>query len=438
MPQPQCLGDWIAAQAEPFDTIDSVDLQPLMERMGDARIVLIGEASHGTSEFYRMRQRITAELIQQKDFRQICIEGDWPDAAHIDTYVRGRASQSRHDRGTFCRFPDWMWRNYEVLKFVNWLHAYNHARADASKRVALCGLDLYSLFSSMHEVLRYFQRQCDYDNLAAARAYYAKLLAYQPEAQAYAQAAAFGLEQQQEAEVLAVLNDLFKRRLHVAQGEREIAFDAEQNARVVANAEKYYRSMFKPKNASWNLRDLHMFDTLQHLLHIRKRHNGKAIVWAHNAHVGDARYTEMGCRGEHTIGQLAREAYGDAVFAIGFGTHTGTVAAADNWGEPVRIKIVRPSMEGSHEQLCHRSENENFLLPLRAAREAKIGRNKKYQRAIGVIYRPETERARHYFKADLPGQFDEYVWLEESQAVTPLANYWTPDMPSQHPFADID
>ncbi|HKJ89920.1 MAG TPA: erythromycin esterase family protein, partial [Oceanipulchritudo sp.] len=254
------LQHWIEEQAERFRSIEEVDLRPLMERIGGARIVLIGEASHGTSEFYRMRQCITAELIRQKGFRRIGIEGDWPDVEQLDEFVRGREPKPNRVRDAFCRFPDWMWRNQEVLEFVDWLEGDNRDCPDASDRVGIHGLDLYSLYSSIHEVMEFLERQGDLEALEAARDRYANLLAYEPDPQAYGQAVELGLNPKQESEVLAMLNDLFKRRLDAANREREVVFDAEQNARVAANAEEYYRSMFRRGNKSWNLRDSHMFE----------------------------------------------------------------------------------------------------------------------------------------------------------------------------------
>ncbi|MDX1680016.1 MAG: erythromycin esterase family protein [Akkermansiaceae bacterium] len=437
-PPSETLQQWMESKAEPFDSLEEAALDPLLERIGDARVVLIGEASHGTAEFYRMRQRITAELIRKAGFRRIGIEGDWPDVERVDEYVRGRKPKPSPMRQAFQRFPDWMWRNREVLEFVDWLEDHNRALADEAQGVGIHGLDLYSLYGSIHEVLGYLQRNSDPQTLEAARAAYANLLAYEPEPQAYGQAVEYGIEKAQESELLELLGELMEERLQAAGAQKELVFDAEQNARVAANAEAYYRSMFRRGRESWNLRDSHMFETLQMLMELDGEDGGKAIVWAHNSHLGDARFTEMSRRGEHNIGQLAREEYGDAVYSIGFGTHTGTVAAADDWDEPVEIKNVNPSMEGSHEQLCHRLAKGNFLLPLREARKSDVGREPMYERAIGVIYRPHTEFASHYFKADLPGQFDEYIWFEESQAVTPLGREKAPSLPQGHPFALVD
>ncbi len=431
------LKGWIDHKAEPFETIADVELEALIERIGDARVVLIGEASHGTSDFYRMRQRISAELIRRKDFRMIGIEGDWPDVEHIDDYVRGKDSKPERPREAFARFPTWMWRNEEVFSFIEWLRDYNAGRDDASKRVALHGLDLYSLYASIHEVIEWLDREGDAALAESARQCYSALLAYEPEPQDYGMAVHLDREEDQESQVVSMLCELLIKRIESGEARKEAVFDAEQNARVVAHAETYYRSMFRAGRESWNLRDSHMFETLKQLRGLREP-DDKIIVWAHNSHIGDARFTDMAIRGEHNIGQLCAEAYGEDAYRIGFGTHTGTVAAAHNWGEPVEVLSVNPSMKGSHERTCHESRLTNFFLPLREAKTAEIDRTPRYERAIGVIYRPQTEFASHYFKADLPGQFDEYIWFAESRAVTPLARERVPKLPSRHPFAIID
>lgn len=431
------LANWIADHSELFESIETADLSPLLERIGDARIVLIGEASHGTSEFYRMRQRITAELIRRKGFRRIGIEGDWPDVERVDEYVRGREPGTDWAWDAFDRFPSWMWRNREVLDFIEWLRGYNESREADSGQVALHGLDLYSLYLSIHAVMEFFERRGDTAMLESALAHYSGILAYEPEPQEYGRAVHLGLEGKQRKEVLAVLNDLFHQRLQAANGYREKVFDAEQNARVVANAEEYYRSMFRRGSESWNLRDSHMYETMQNLLDM-EGDRSKIVVWAHNSHLGDARATEMSLRGEHNIGQLAREDYGDEVYSIGFGTHTGTVAAADDWGGPVKQAAVNESQPGSHERTCHESAVPRFFLPMRPARKQGIGFGEALERAIGVIYRPRSELVSHYFEARLEDQFDEYVWFDFSEAVTPLGREIVPDLPEHHPFLKID
>lgn len=433
------LTDWISETAEPFDEIENADLSGLLDRIGDARVVLIGEASHGTSEFYRMRQRITQELIKRKGFSIIGIEGDWPDVEQIDDYTRLKDGKAERPREAFARFPSWMWRNKEVLSFVEWLRAENEKR-DPADRTWFCGLDLYSLFSSAHEVIEALERNGETELARVAKTRYSGLLAYEPEPQKYGSAVFLAAQEAQEQEVVSMLRDLLDRRLKERDGgspEWERAFDAEQNARVVANAEEYYRALFYGRHSTWNLRDGHMFETLRLLLK-EKGDDAKAVVWAHNSHIGDARSTEMGRRGELNIGQLCAEHFGADSYRIGFGTHTGTVAAADNWDEPVRIMEVNPSIYGSHERACHESGISRFLLPLGGVRGALGEEARASERAIGVIYRPETEMLSHYFEAELDTQFDEYVWFDESRAVTPFERAQAPDLPERHPFLYAD
>lgn len=431
------LSDWIARHAESFDSIENADLSPLLNRVGEARIVLIGEASHGTSEFYRMRQRITAELIQKKGFRRVGIEGDWPDVERINEYIGDEEPKATRACDPFDRFPSWLWRNWEVLEFVDWLRSHNLNQEHAPQRVTIHGLDLYSLYDSIHEVMAYLRKQGNREMLEETRDRYARILAYEPEPLDYGRAVGAGLERKQRREVLSVLNTLFQRRLEMVSGHLEGVFDAEQNARVVANAEEYYRSMFRPGFESWNLRDSHMYDTLQALMDLDESRS-KVVVWAHNSHVGDARATEMSQRGEHNIGQLAREDYGDDVYVIGFGTHTGTVAAAEDWDRPVKQMAVNESEPGCHEHTCHQSGVPRFFLPLRPAREKNIDLGNSLERAIGVIYRPQTELISHYFDAQLDAQFDEYIWFDFTKAVTPLSREIAPQLPKHHPVLRID
>ncbi len=423
----------IAAACEPFSDIDSVDLAPLLGRIGAARVVLIGEASHGTSEFYRMRARITRELIERKGFSFVAIEGDWPDAARVDHYVR-HAETPPSEWSAFARFPTWMWRNGETREFVDWLRAHNAARAPA-QRVAFRGLDLYSLYSSIRAVLDYLK---DVDPQASqlAQLRYGCLTPWEAEPAIYGHAAITGSYRSCEAPVVAVLKDLLRKEQAYAEQDGERFLDASQNALLVSNAEQYYRIMYYGSRASWNLRDRHMFDTLLNLLH----HHGpesRAVVWAHNSHVGDASATEMTRRGEFNIGQLCRQQFGPAAYAIGFGTHGGSVAAATDWDGPMLIRSVRPSLEQSYERLCHESGERQFLLPLRTPASVELRRalmKPRLERAIGVIYRPESELQSHYFQAVLPQQFDEYIWFDQSHAVTPLATAALKGMPDTYPF----
>ncbi len=425
------LAHAIAAAAEPFDDIASADLAPLLSRIGEARVVLLGEASHGTSEFYSMRERISRELITRKGFSFVAIEGDWPDAARIDHYVRHRETPPS-EWTAFARFPTWMWRNAEVRGFVDWLRGHN-AVFKPGERVAFHGLDLYSLYSSIRAVLDYLD-EVDPQSAKVARERYGCLTPWQADPATYGHAALTGSYPTCEEDVAHALVDLLGKRQTYAAQDGERFLDAVQNARLVANAERYYRIMYYGSRASWNLRDGHMFETLKTLLAYHGPQS-KGIVWAHNSHIGDASATEMSARGEHNIGQLCRQAFGDACYAIGFGTDHGTVAAASDWDAPMEIKQVRPALANSYERLCHEVAVPRFTLPLRGdSVHARGLTTPRLERAIGVIYRPESERLSHYFEAVLPRQFDEYIWFDESKAVTPFKTRELEAMPDTYPF----
>jgi len=423
----------IAASCEGFEHIGDVDLDALLRRIGDSRVVLLGEATHGSSEFYRMRERISRELIERKGFTFIAIEGDWPDAARIDHYVR-HAEAPPSEWTAFARFPVWMWRNQEVRDFVDWLHARN-ADVEPSMRVAFHGLDLYSLFTSIRSVLNYLD-DVDPQTARVARLRYGCLTPWQSDPATYGHAALTKGYQTCEREVVSMLADLMQKRQAYAEHDGERFLDAVQNARLVANAERYYRIMYYGSRASWNLRDTHMFETLQTLLAFHGPAS-KAIVWAHNSHVGDSEATEMASRGEFNIGRLCRREFGDGVYSIGFGTDHGTVAAATDWDGPMEVKAVRPALRESYERLCHQAGVPRFLLNLRQPLRAELAeglRKPRLERAIGVIYRPETELQSHYFQAVLSRQFDEYAWFDETRAITPLKTRELEGLPDTYPF----
>jgi protein-L-isoaspartate(D-aspartate) O-methyltransferase len=427
------LAKAIGLSCETFGDIEYANLEGLMERIGDARVVLIGEATHGTSEFYRMRARISRELIRRKGFSFVAIEGDWPDAARVDHYVR-HADYPPSEWTAFARFPTWMWRNQEVRTFVDWLRTHN-ADLEASRRVAFHGLDLYSLYSSIRSVLGYLD-EVDPHTARVARLRYACLTPWENDPATYGHAALTGNYRSCEPQVVAVLKDLRQKKQDYAEHDGERFLDAEQNANLVAKAEQYYRIMYYGSRASWNLRDSHMFETLENLL---KFHGpaSKGIVWAHNSHVGDSTATEMSHRGEYNIGHLCRERFGRDAFSIGFGTHSGTVAAASDWDGPMRIMTVRPSLPSSYEALCHETREPRFMLSLREPGRAALLEGlagPRLERAIGVIYRPETELQSHYFQAVLPRQFDEFIWFDQSRAVEPLPAAKIPGMPDTYPF----
>jgi protein-L-isoaspartate(D-aspartate) O-methyltransferase len=421
--------------AQPLDDIDSASIDALLERVADARVVLLGEATHGTSEFYRMRARITRELIQRRGFQFLAVEADWPDAARIDDYVLGGKRRSSLDFTPFDRFPTWMWRNEEVVDFVEWLRAYN---ADhPQQKVGFHGLDLYSLFTSISAVLAYLD-DVDPDAARVARHRYGALTPWQKDPAAYGEAVLVGRYQSSEDAVVTMLREMLARRVDYAQKDGERFFDAAQNARVVANAEQYYRAMYYGSATSWNLRDGHMFDTLQSLLAFYGT-GSKGIVWEHNSHVGNAVATEMSARGEHNVGQLCRATFAGGAYIIGFGTDHGTVGAASNWDEPMQRMTVRPAHAESYERVFHESEVRAFLLHLREPSRRAVREEleqPRLERAIGVVYRPDTELQSHYFYATLPHQFDEYVWFDETQAVRPLAttSRRTAERPETYPF----
>jgi protein-L-isoaspartate(D-aspartate) O-methyltransferase len=427
------LAERIAESAEPFARLESAALAPLLERIGDARVVLLGEATHGTSEFYRMRASITQALIEEKGFQIVAVEADWPDAARIDHYTR-HLHVPQAEWQAFARFPTWMWRNTDVREFVDWLHAHNSSLPE-DQRVRFAGLDVYSLYTSVGAVLEYLDAE-DPETAKLARERYGCLTPWQSDPASYGRAAVTGAYRSCERDVVRVLEGLHANRMEALRRQDERWFDALQNARVVADAESYFRIMYYGAAESWNLRDRHMFQTLENLLEFHGP-KSRAVVWEHNSHVGDATATEMSARGELNIGQLCRQRFGTSAYAIGFGTDHGTVAAASHWDGPMEVKRVRPSHEKSYERLFHDSGVPGFLLPLREPRRIDLRReltDARLERAIGVIYRPETELASHYFHAVLPHQFDEYVWLDETHAVRPLETSEVAGTPETYPF----
>ncbi len=435
----QDLAGLIRQAAEPFSSIKSANLQPLLDRIGDARVVLIGEASHGTSEFYRIRSEITQALIDRKDFSFVAVEADWPDAYRIHDFVTHKDREEPYDWEAFARFPTWMWRNHEVLDFIHWLRDYNLHHRPAERRVGFYGLDLYSLFTSIQCVLNYLDR-VDPEAAAVARTRYGCLTPWEGDPATYGRAALSGRYRSCERDVIQMLRDMTRRRLETAVKDGEELFNAQLNARLVADAERYYRIMYYGSNESWNHRDTHMFETLQLLL---QRHGqaAKAVIWAHNSHLGNAAATQFGRHGQTNIGQLCREHFGDDVYAIGQGTDHGTVAAASNWEAPLEIKQVRPAHPESYERLMHLTERESFFLPLSKSQDVGLRSAlgmQRLERAIGVIYRPETERQSHYFDASLPAQFDEWIWFDETSAVRALTTEQTAQHEPRHPFANID
>ncbi len=410
----------VRAAAEPLPSLDDPDFANVFDRFADARIVLLGEASHGTSEFHQARAAITRRLIERHGFTVVAVEADWPDAAAVDRHVRQKPYQLTN-APPFSRFPTWMWRNKDVDAFVSFLRDHNANQPPANK-VGFYGLDLYNMTASIAAVLAYLDR-VDPQAAHLARARYACLSPWSREPAAYGRASLTEGYALCEQPVTRILVDLLQKELQYVKKDGAEFFDAMQNAHLVADAERYYRAMYYGVHESWNQRDQHMFNTLQNILAWTGAKT-KAIVWAHNSHIGDARFTDMGMeRGELNIGQLCKQTYGRDAALIGFGMHTGTVAAASEWDAPMEIKTVRPSRPGSYEALCHDVGTERFLLDFRAGQHDDLRRamaDPRLERYIGVIYRPETERWSHYSFASLSDQYDAFVWFDKTSAVIPL------------------
>ena len=418
----------VRAHAVPIDP--DAAAAPLLEMIDpDATIVLIGEATHGTQEFYRIRADITRALIQKRGFGIVAVEADWPDAYRAGTWVRllGTDDTAESALTDFTRFPRWMWRNREVVRFLRWLRAENSG-CDAARRVGFYGLDLYSLHRSMARVVEYLEK-VDPSAARRARDGYACFDAFGDDVQRYGYVASLGHGRSCEDDVVAQLLELRRRAAEYARRDGRIAADeyfaAELNARVVCDAEAYYRAMFRGGAESWNLRDRHMMATLESLLDRAVRTGGpaRAVVWAHNSHLGDARATGLAALGELNIGQLVRERFGDACCAIGMTMHDGDVTAAHDWDEPAALRRVRPSLAGSYERLFHDTGVPAFGLQLATRELAQALIGPRLERAIGVIYRPETERGSHYFAARLPGQFDLIVHVDRTRALEPLEKW---------------
>jgi erythromycin esterase-like protein len=407
----------IAAQA--------ADLDPILERIGDAPIVMLGEATHGTHDFYATRAALTRRLIEEKGFGAVIVEGDWPDAYRVNRFVRGESDdRTAHEAlSEFVRFPTWMWRNDEVVSFIEWLRAHNDG-VTTEQRAGFYGMDLYALYSSISAVIRYLE---DVDPEAAKRASarYACFGHYGGEAQAYGHATGLALTPSCEQAAVAQLLDLrFQAEVHVKRGGHAAAdahFFAEECARLVKNAEQYYRALFSGHINTWNLRDRHMMESIEALRDHLRAHgrSDRVVVWAHNSHIGDARATDSGMHGQLNIGQLARERHGDHAVLVGFTTYEGTVTAASRWDGPAERKRVRPAFDGSWEQLLHDVGLPRFAVVTRG----ELLSGWKLGRAIGVIYLPRSERLSHYFHANLGKQFDVVIHLDHTHALKPLERW---------------
>lgn len=429
----QSVTDMIRAAMQPLPAFDDPAFGILLDRLRRSRVVLLGEASHGTSEFYQARAAITRRLIEELGFTIVAVEADWPDAAAIDRYVRDRGHPGPQDT-PFDRFPTWMWRNTDVASFVDWMRSHNEQRPP-SDRAGFFGLDIYNMRGSIAAVLAYLD-SVDPEAAAVARERYGCLTPWQREPSTYGRAVLTEGYRKCEAEVVRQCQDILKKRLAYGADNPDSFLDAAQNARLIASAERYYRIMYYGGAESWNLRDTHMFETLGHILDAHGPRS-KAVVWAHNSHIGDARFTEMGSvRNELNIGQLCREKFGEAATLIGFGTHTGTVAAASDWDGEMEVMRVRPSRADSYERLFHEAGVERGLVEFRS-HEALRRRllEPRLERFIGVIYRPDTELQSHYAETSLPQQFDGLIWLDETRAVTPLGpEHRRTGNPDTYPF----
>jgi erythromycin esterase-like protein len=424
------MTDAVRASAHPLAG-EERDYDPLLKVVGAARFCLLGEATHGTHEFYRERAEITKRLITEQGFTAVAVEADWPDAFRVNRYVRGLSDDKDANAalGGFRRFPTWMWRNTVVLDFVEWLRAYNDALSAERQRVGFYGLDLYSLYTSIEAVLGYLEK-IDPEAAKRARYRYSCFEHFGENTQAYGYAASFGMAEPCAREVVTQLVELRRRAADYASRDGRVAQDefffAEQNARLVKNAEEYYRTMFRGRVESWNLRDRHMAETLDALVaHLNAQGSqAKVAVWEHNSHLGDARATYMADYGELNVGQLVRERYGREAVLVGFTTYTGTVTAASDWDEPAERKRVRPALSGSYEALFHGVGVPKFLLTLRDGGPAVSAlRGPRLERAIGVIYLPQTERQSHYFDARLADQFDAVIHFDETRALEPLERH---------------
>lgn len=408
---------------------DESSYTSLLESIDDARIVLIGEATHGTQEFYQIRAEITRQLILKKGFMAVAIEGDWPDAYQVNRYLKGVGDKNNPELAlnSFSRFPIWMWRNTTVLSFLLWMRSHNEKISSINKKIGFYGLDLYSLYASMQSVIEYLQK-VDPDAAKRAVERYACFdhLGFTPETYGYLTSMRIKEPCIKKAveQLLDLQHNAFSLMSKDGIPAEEEYFYATQNARLVKNAEIYYRTHFEGRVSSWNIRDTHMAETLSILSnHLEKsfKKPAKIVVWAHNSHVGDARATEMGEQGEINIGQLIREEYGEESYLIGFSTYQGFVTAASKWDGKAHRKAVTPALQGSYEELFHHVKHNNFILNLKNDKELEYYLHfSRLQRAIGVIYRPDTERRSHYFFSRLPCQFDTIIHIDQTTAVKPL------------------
>jgi erythromycin esterase-like protein len=414
------LSEALRLAAKPLSTPD--DLDPLLDQVGEARFVLLGEASHGTSDFYRWRAELSKRLIQEHGFNFIAVEGDWPDCYRVNRYIRGLpggGASAREVLHAFERWPTWMWANEEIVELAEWLRAWNTRRAPEAQ-VGFYGLDVYSLWDSMRVVTEYLER-IDPSLAQEARLAYRCFEPYAEDVQEYARATAI-VPTSCEDEAVGVLRTMRSNAPAFREDGREGYFDAEQNALVARNAEVYYRTMVRGGPGSWNVRDMHMVETLERLM----EHQGpeaRGIVWEHNTHIGDARFTDMARAGMFNVGQLVRQAHDrDGVVLVGFATHRGTVIAAEEWGAPMERMRVPSARRGSIEDALHDGIGRDALLIFDGTQDGGIvGLDEPMgHRAIGVVYDPTREQWGNYVPTIVPRRYDAMVYVDESRAVNPL------------------
>ena len=414
------------------------DLDPLLERIGDARFVLLGEASHGTSEYYTWRHAISERLIREKGFSFIAVEGDWPDCYRVNRFVKGwrdSGESAREVLHAFDRWPTWMWANEEVVALAEWLRRWNEGRPE-ERKAGFYGLDVYSLWDSMQAVQEYLER-VDPEAARRARRAYGCFDPYQEDVQEYAMATAL-VPTSCEAEVITMLGEMRRKAPEYREDGREAYFNAEQNALVARNAELYYRTMVRGGGTSWNVRDTHMVETLERLM----QHHGpgaKAIVWEHNTHIGDARATDMARVGMVNVGQLARQRWGDDdVVLVGFSSYRGSVIAGEEWGAPMQRMPVPPAREGNWEALFHAAGAEDRLLLLDDLAAVEEAHDPMGHRAIGVVYHGARERMGNYVPTVLPLRYDAVLYLDQTRALRPLhmEAHEDGEPPETYPFGE--
>ncbi len=410
----ETLSEEVRQFAYPLQTAEG--LNPLIERLGDVRFVLLGEASHGTSEYYQWRARLSARLISEKGFSFVAVEGDWPDCYRVNRYIKDYPQAGKNARDVlhaFKRWPTWMWANWEIVAFAEWLHNYNKNK---SNKAGFYGLDVYSLWESMESILSYLEKR-DPQAAETARQAYQCFEPYGEDVQSYAWSTRL-VPENCEDEVIKLLLEM-QQRMNRYDGDPEAGFNAEQNALVIKNAERYYRAMVRSDSGSWNVRDEHMMETLNRLMDFHGP-QAKGIVWAHNTHIGDARYTDMTRAGMLNIGQLVREQHlSEGVVLTGFGSHHGSVIAGKSWGAPMERMKVPEARPGSWEDVLHQIGDDQLLLFDKDIISDKIQKVRGH-RAIGVVYQPEFESYGNYVPTILPGRYDAFIYMDETQALHPL------------------